>query len=73
MTCINLGMWGWGEYGWGEDGEEKPTHQPLFLLFLVLNLGLVSWPDLLVLWAKESPRLAWGVNSLGVSLSQGGC
>lgn len=58
--------------GWGACKEKKPTCQPLSLLFLVLSLGLVPWPDLLVLWAKESPRLAWGVNSLGVSLSQGG-
>jgi hypothetical protein len=64
MACIDLGT--------GEDVKEKPACQPLSLLVLVLSLGLVPWLHLLVLWAKESPRLAWGVNSLGVSLSQGG-
>lgn len=63
MCMHRFGHWG----GWR---EEIPTFSGPFSP--VLGLGPVPWPYLLVLWAKESPWLAWGVNSFGVSLSQGG-
>lgn len=63
MCTYQFGHW----EGWR---EEIPTFSGPFSP--VLGLGPVLWPHLLVVWAKESPWLTWGVNSLGVSLSQGG-